>query len=220
MVIRLIFTLISFLCLSSVFSQVQIQDPLSGRLLSISKYGGINGNPFLNDRWTNGDVTIPKGVYANILLKYDAFSNVLYFNRNEELFEFEDEVLSFVLKPHREDSSTYQYFVKGLEGVDVKKNQFLQELYKGKSGFYKATFVFLSEMNKINEGTVKNFQKLERYYFKINDQISQVNLSKKDVVALFGKRQIDVESFATAKGLSYKKESDLIKMIQYFDTIQ
>lgn len=220
MVIRLLFILISFLCLSSAFSQVQIQDPLSGRLLSVSKYGGINGNPFLNDRWTNGDVTIKKGVYTNILLKYDAFSNVLYFNRNEELFEFEDEVISFVLKPHREDSSTFQYFVKGLECVDVKKNQFLQELYKGRSGLYKATYVFLSEMNKINEGTVKSFQKAERYYFKSNDKISQINLSKKDVVALFEKRQIDIESFATAKGLSYKKELDVVKMLQYFETIQ
>ena len=220
MVIRLIFILNSFLCLSSIFSQVQIQDPLSGRLLSVSKYGGINGNPFLYDRWTNGDVIIKKGVYANILLKYDAFSNVLYFNRNEELFEFEDEVLSFVLKPVREDSSTYQFFVKGLEGVDVKSNQFLQELYKGKYGFYKATFVFLSEMNKINEGTVKSFQKAEKYYFKSDDKISQVILNKKDVLALFGKRQIDVESFATAAGLTYKKESDLLKMIQYFNTIQ
>ena len=220
MVIRLIFILISFLCLSSIFSQVQIQDPLSGRVLSVSKYGGINGNPFLNDRWTNGDVTIKKGVYANILLKYDAFSNILHFNRNEELFEFEDEVLSFVLKLHREDSSTYQYFVRGLEGVDVKSNQFLQELYKGKSGFYKATFVFLSEMNKINEGIVKSFQKAEKYYFKSDDKISHVIMNKKDVLALFGKRQNDVEYFAKAKGLSYKKESDLLKMIQYFDTIQ
>ena len=220
MFIRLFLSLISFWCLSSVFSQVQIQDPLSGRLLSVSKYAGINGNPFLNDRWTNGDVTIKKGVYVNILLKYDAFSNVLYFNKNDELFEFEDEVISFVLKPNREDTSTYQFFVKGLESVDIKQNQFLQELYKGKFGFYKTTFVFLSEMNKINEGSVKNFQKTVKYYFKSNGKMTQVMLNKKDVLALFGEKQIDVESFAIAAGLSYKKESDVSKMIQYFDGLR
>lgn len=220
MAVRWILTLISFCCCSLVFSQVQITDPLSGRLLSVSKYGGVNGSPFLNDRWTNGDVTIKKGVYANILLKYDAFSNVLYFNRNDALFEFEDEVLSFVFKPNVEDISTYCFFVKGLEGFDVKRNQFLQQLYKGASEFYKATFIFLSEMNKINEGVVKNFQKAEKYYFKKGSQLFQVSLTKKDVLSLFGDKQIDIESYATAKGLSYKKESDVLKMIQYFDGLR
>ena len=220
MFIRLTLVAISFMCLSSLFSQVQIQDPLSGKLLSVSKYGGISGNPFLNDRWMNGDVTIRKGVYANILLKYDAYANVLYFNRNDELFEFEDEVISFVFKPNREDTSTYQFFVKGLDCVDVKRNQFLQELYQGKSGFYKAAFVFLSEMNKINEGTVKSFQKAVKYYMKSDGKMQQVILSKKDVLALFGEKKILVESYATAAGLSYKKESDVSKMIRYFDTIQ
>jgi len=217
---RLILNIICLLCVSSVFSQVQIQDPLSGRLLNVSKYGGINGSPFLNDRWTNGDVTVKKGVYANILLKYDAFSNVLYFNRNDELFEFEDEVLSFVLKPNSEDISTYRFFVRGFDGFDVKRNQFLQQLYKGTSEFYKATFVFLSEMNKINEGVVKNFQKAEKYYFKRGAQLFQVSLTKKDVLGLFGDKQIDIESYATAAGLSYKKESDVSKMIQYFDGLK
>lgn len=218
--IRLILAIFYLLCLTSVFSQVQIQDPLSGRLLSVSKYGGINGNPFLNDRWTNGDVTIKKGVYTNILLKYDAFSNILYFNRNDELFEFEDEVISFVLKPHPEDSSTFQYFVKGLECVDVKKNQFLQELYKGKSGFYKATYVFLSEMNKINEGIVKSFQKAEKYYFKSDGKMAQVMLNKKDLLALVENRQSDVESYATAEGLSFKKENDVIKILAYYNSLK
>ena len=218
--IRFILAIFYFLCLSSVFSQVQIQDPLSGRLLSVSKYGGINGNPFLNDRWMKGDVTTKKGVYANILLKYDAFSNVLYFNRNDELFEFEDEVLSFVLKPNQEDSSTFKFFVKGLDCVDVKTNQFLQELCKGTLGFYKATIVFLSEMNKINEGVVKNFQKGVKYYFKSDGKMAQVMLNKKDLLALVEKRQSDVESYATAEGLSFKKENDVIKILAYYNALK
>jgi len=167
-----------------------------------------------------GDVTTKKGVYANILLKYDAFSNVLYFNRNDELFEFEDEVLSFVLKPNQEDSSTFKFFVKGLDCVDVKTNQFLQELCKGTLGFYKATIVFLSEMNKINEGVVKNFQKGVKYYFKSDGKMAQVMLNKKDLLALVEKRQSDVESYATAEGLSFKKENDVIKILAYYNALK
>ncbi len=220
MIIRLIFIAMSFLSLPSIFSQTQIQDPLSGRVLNVSKYAGISGSPFLNDLWINGDVTIKKGVYANIPLKYDAFSNVLYFNRNDELFEFDDDVISFVLKPNNEDVSTYRFFVKGLEGLGVKRNQFLQQLYNGVSGFYKATFMFLSETNKINEGVVKNFQKTEKYFFKQGDKIIQINLSKKDILALFGEKQTKVESYTTAAGLSYKKESDVSKIFQYFDGLR
>ena len=74
-------------------------------------------------------------------------------------------------------------------------------------------------MNKINEGTVKSFQKAEKYYFKSDGKISQVMLNKKDLLTLFGKRQIDVESFATAAGLSFKKEEHLIKILAYYNSL-
>jgi predicted glycosyltransferase involved in capsule biosynthesis len=75
-------------------------------------------------------------------------------------------------------------------------------------------------MNKINEGTVKGFQKAVKYYLKSDGKMFQVMLNKKDLLALFGDKKILVESYAAAAGLSYKKESDVSKIIRYFDTIQ
>jgi hypothetical protein len=202
------------------FTQVQIQDPLSGKVLSVSKYGGISGNPFLYDQWVLGEVTLKQGKYTNLELKYDAFSNMLYFNKNGEMFEFQEEVISFLLMPNKKEESKQQLFLKGLESGDLGKNQFVQVLYNGTIGFYKLTIVFVSEMNKINEGVVKTFQKSERYYFKVNDRLEMIRFNKKDIMDFFADRSAAVEKYATAAGLSFKKESDLVKILEYYESLK
>ena len=220
MFIRWLLSIVFILHGSTSFTQVQIQDPLSGRLLSVSKYGGINGNPFLSDQWMMGNVTQKQGKYTNLELKYDAFSNTLYFNKNGELFEFQDEVISFLLMPNKKEESKHQLFVKGLESGDFGKNQFVQVLYNGRIGMYKLTMVFVSEMNKINEGVVKTFQKSERYYFKVNDRLELIRLNKKDVMAFLTDRSAEVENYATAAGLSFKKESDIVRILEYYASLK
>jgi hypothetical protein len=220
MIIRWIFSIVFILCGSTSFTQVQIQDPLSGKVLSVSKYGGISGNPFLYDQWVLGEVTLKQGKYTNLELKYDAFSNMLYFNKNGEMFEFQDEVISFLLMPNTKEESKQQLFLKGLESGDLGKNQFVQVLYNGTIGFYKLTIVFVSEMNKINEGVVKTFQKSERYYFKVNDRLEMIRFNKKDILNFFADRSTAVENYATAAGLSFKKELDIVKMLEFYQTLK
>jgi hypothetical protein len=186
----------------------------------VSKYGGISGNPFLYEQWMKGEVTLKQGKYTNLELKYDAFSNMLYFNKNGEMFEFQDEVISFLLMPNTKEESKQQLFLKGLESGDLGKNQFVQVLYNGTIGFYKLTIVFVSEMNKINEGVVKTFQKSERYYFKVNDRLEMIRFNKKDILNFFADRSTAVENYATAAGLSFKKELDIVKMLEFYQTLK
>jgi hypothetical protein len=220
MIIRWIFSIVFTFGGLVAFTQVQIQDPLSGKVLSVSKYGGISGNPFLYDQWMTGEVTLKQGKYTNLELKYDAFSNMLYFNKNGEMFEFQDEVISFLLMPNKKEESKQQLFVKGLGSGDFGKNQFVQVLYNGTMGFYKLTIVFVSEMNKINEGVVKTFQKSERYYFKVNDRLEMIRFNKKDILDFFADRSAAVEKYATAAGLSFKKEMDIVKMLEFHQTLK
>lgn len=220
MIIRWIISIVFILFGSTLFAQVQIQDPLSGKILSVSKYGGINGNPFLSDQWMTGDVNLKQGKYTNLELKYDAFSNTLYFNKNGELFEFQDEVISFLLMPNKKEESKQQLFVKGLESRDFGKNQFVQVLQNGTIGFYKLTMVFVSEMNKINEGVVKTFQKSERYYFKVNERLEMIRFNKKDILDFFADRSAAVEKYATSADLSFKKEADIVKILAYYNSLK
>jgi len=220
MFIRWIFSIVFIFLVAVASAQVQIQDPLSGKILSVSKYGGINGNPFLFEKWMEGEVILKQGKYINLQLKYDAFSNTLYFNKNGELFEFQDEVISFLLMPDKKEESKHQLFVKGLEAGDLRKNQFVQVLHNGRIGLYKLTVVFVSEMNKINEGVVKTFQKSERYYFKVNDRLELIRFNKKDVMAFLADRSAEVENYATAAGLSFKKELDIVKILEFHNSLK
>jgi hypothetical protein len=93
-------------------------------------------------------------------------------------------------------------------------------LHNGRIGLYKLTVVFVSEMNKINEGVVKTFQKSERYYFKVNDRIESVRFNKKDVLTILADRSAEVEKYSISAELSFKKESDIIKILEYYASLK
>lgn len=198
-------------------SQVQLQDPLSGKVLSVSKYANISGSPFLFDDWKPGKVKTPKGVYAALNLKYDAYSSTLFFQRNDESYEFADPIESFILSSVKGDDSRDMYFVNGLEATDLRKNQFVQELCSGKISLYKSVMVFMTEVNKINEGIVKSFNKSERFYVKRDGSLEQLRSGKKEFLALFGSAAMEIETYATTNELSFRKTEDLVKMANYYN---
>ena len=64
-----------------------LHDPVSARTFNSEKYSGIKGSPFLCDNWMAGSITIEKSIYNKVELKFDAYSNKIYFNKNDEPFE-------------------------------------------------------------------------------------------------------------------------------------
>ncbi len=105
---------ILFLLLASHFVLSQeaiLHDPVSSTVFQTSRYAGIKGSPFLIDTWTKGRAHTSKGYYPVLELKLDAFNNVLLFKRNNEPFQFEEDIVSFVLMPS-DDSASFKYFKK------------------------------------------------------------------------------------------------------------
>lgn len=204
-------TCICFSFLAS--SQVQLQDPLSGKVLQVSKYAGINGSPFLIDDWARGKVITPKGVYSSLYIKYDAFSSTLFFRRNDESYEFSEPVDSFVILQNNREL----FFVKGLEAQDLRREQFVEVLCKGKITLYKSVLVFMTEVNKVNEGIIKSFNKSERLYLARDGKLDQLRSGKKEFLSIFGDGAQEMETFATSNGLSFRKTDDLVKMVTHYN---
>src|SRR5688572_7578190 len=160
-----IFVLLIFFSISTrVFSQVMVlHDTISARVFSTERYSGINGSPFLYDKWIAGSVTVDKGVYNNLELTLDAYSNKLYFNKNDELYEFEDAVKGFTLKLVPADSASFLYFRNGFSGDGLRNDQFVQIITEGKIALYKSDIKLLTEVNEINKGRIKTFGDASKY---------------------------------------------------------
>ncbi|MES2005137.1 MAG: hypothetical protein V4450_11480 [Bacteroidota bacterium] len=203
------------------FSQnvYSLQDPVSSKNFNAEKYSGIRGTPFLVDKWTMGSVTTPKGIYQHLELKFNVYDNTLFFNKNDESFEFLDEIVSFTLMPKPDDASSYMTYKKGISGADLRGNEFVQVLLEGTVGLYKLDLKQLSEMSEINAGIVKTFTNNSKYYISRNKQLQFVKLNKAEIIAALSDKQDKIQAYINEKKYSFRKDAELVDVLKYYSSL-
>ena len=215
-----IFLLAGLLAASTLQSQIMIlHDPVSAKIYSTEKYSGVKGSAFLYDKWIAGSATTLRGCYNNLELKLDAYSNFLYFNKDGEPYEFQEDVISFILMPSVTDSSTYQYYKKGISGSGVKAGQYVQVLFEGRLSLYKSDIKLLSEVNEINAGLVKIFNSASRYFLLKDNILQLIKLNKKEVFEILKDKEEKIQPYIKDNNLSTKKEADLISVLRYYNSL-
>jgi len=191
-----------------------MQDPVSARTFNGDKYSGMKGSPFLYDKWIPGAVTTAKGIYPNLELKLDAYSNILYHKKNDEPYEIQDEIKSFYLV-----ASDTLYFKNGLSGKTLTPGQFVQVLTEGKISFYRSDIKLISEMSEINSGMIKTFITATRYFIIKDGQTALIRLNKNEVFELMKDNEAKVKSFIEEHKIPVKKEADFTRILQFYNSL-
>jgi hypothetical protein len=203
-----------------VFSQIMVlEDPVSASVFGAEKYAGISGAPFLYDKWVAGTATVPRGTFKNLELKLDSYSNTLYFNKDDVPNEFNENVTAFTLMPKLSDSSTYEYYRKGISGPGLKIEQYVRFLFEGNLSFFKSEIKLVTDVNQINTGIIKTFNTSVRYYIMKDDLVQIIKLNKKEILEVLKDKEDKIQSYITEKKLSLKKESELIELIKYYNSL-
>jgi hypothetical protein len=203
------------------FSQnvTALQDPVSSKNFNSEKYSGIRGTPFLVDKWYNGTVTTPKGVYQNLELKFNVYDNTLFFNKNDESFELQDDIVSFTLMPKPDDAGSYLIYKRGISGADLHDNQYVQVLLEGNTSLYKLDVKQLSEMSEINAGIVKNFTNNAKYYIGKNHDLQFIKINKTEILNALKDKQDKIQASINEKKFSFRKDADLIEVLKYYNSL-
>ncbi|WP_108866898.1 hypothetical protein [Aquimarina aquimarini] len=224
---KTIFTL--FLILNSTLLIAQeitgnVSDPGSNNV--ISPFGStmivrnnstdevIKGHQYYEERDQIATVYIKGKPVKKCLVKYNGF--------NEEIEYLEKDKRYNLLK---------------LDDMEVKLNKYSYRLFdhKGDKKFFlvynKGMFSLgLLAIKKIREGkqATSSYESstpsryIENYkYFIINNKdkvVTDIKLKKKEILKTLGKKE-ELEKFAKSRKLSFKKESDLVKIIKYYNTL-
>ena len=196
-----------------------LHDPYSGRQFNAQKYTNIKGSSFLREEWLTGDAISKNGIYKDLKLKLDIYEQILYVNKDDKLFQFKEEIDSFILKPNSGDTSGFMCFVKVLPAGYVKTSQFMQVLAPGHISLYKAHVAMVNELNEINAGLIKNFTSKINYYVNRGSGFELMKLNKKDIEALFRAVWPKIETFVAANGLSYRSEQDVSNIVKYINSL-
>ncbi|MFT4031327.1 MAG: hypothetical protein QM669_02825 [Siphonobacter sp.] len=212
--IVLIFLLLGIVI--KTFSQPtgSLMDPVTGKVFNSDKYSEVKGSPLLFEDWKPGNAVVAQGIYKGIELKYDVAGNTVLFKNGENAYEFQNNVLSFVLMPNKTDSSSYLIFKKGISAQDLRPDKYVQVLAEGKISLYKIYLKMESQISEINQGVVKTFIDATKYLVIRGGKSEYIKLTKKEVLGLMEPRQ-EIEQYTK----SMKNEKDLVQLIKYYNAL-
>jgi hypothetical protein len=217
---QLIYVVLFLLCFTSAQSQnLQLYDPVANRTYNTEKYTDVRGVPFLFDKWMKAIIYIDKGFYEGLEIKYDLFDNKLYFNKNDESFELQENVKKFTLFTKLDDPKTAMYFEKGFKGNGLNMDQFVEVLVDGNIKLLKSAVKSLTEMSEINAGMVKTFATTTRYYIVTPTGTYLVRLNKNELFPYIQDKSPQIDAYITEKGLNVKKDADLISILKFYNSL-
>lgn len=219
---KLIIAALSILGVITANSQAiyPLGDPMTSRVFSMEKYAGTKGTPFLIDKWLKGSVTVARGIYKDIDLKYNVYDNILLFNKDDGSYELVGDIISFTLMPKPDDGSTYMVFIKGIDGPDFKAGQYVQVMTEGpNASVYKLAQKQLSEKSEINAGMIKTFADNQKYYIKNKKGISLVKLNPTEILSVIDDKEAKLKLFIEERKLRFRKEADLVDLVKYYNSL-
>lgn len=211
-----------FACISlmAVSQDMVLSDPISNRTFDTQKYSGIKGSPFLNEDFVLADVVIGRGIYKNQKIKLDLVNNTVLFSKNDEEFEFTEPVLKFTLMPRPSDTSSYQHFIRGINGGGLKPDQFVQVLAEGPISLYRSDIKLVSETNEVNAGVIKVFNNSTRYFIKDKEgKVQVVKLSEKELLSYLQDKRPALDEYISKNRLNLKREKDAGALIKYYNSL-
>lgn len=212
----LIFGFALIVNVGSTFAQASYLRDVSGRVFSVDTYTEVKGTPYLVNSWCKGSVKFSNGnILKNEDLMYDMVSGqVLYKKAGSEdvIMAFSDPIKSFSINVDGKGRN----FIK-----NKTDNAFFEVLYDGPTKLVKQSQKFINEQSQYGSATKAKVIEEKSIYFLLPTNGDKIQLSKdkKATLAAMGNKQSAIDAYIKKEGLNLKNENDLIKIAQYYNTL-
>lgn len=120
-------------------------------------------------------------------------------------------------------SSQVDFILANNKKYKVVNEELFQELNSGKYKIYKQFNVkvkdaFVNPMTKQESSPAQYTQTEKLFYFK-DGILMPLKLNKKEVLGILSDKEAEVVKFAKEKDFSFSKEVDVIKIVNYYNTL-
>ncbi len=173
----------------------------------------IEGSIFYNKKWNSiitinvaggKKYTIPK---SNFSLKDGVF---VMKTASDSIYKIEIDNISSVIF----DQKQFEFI----------ESNFYERLSKGKINIFKQYYLKIEEgrMDAISKAkiTKDKYKKAYKYFIKTNYGLTEFKLNKKKVLQYFDEsKKSKMKKFIKKNSLKYKKEKDLKKILEYYNTL-
>lgn len=180
----------------------------------------IEGSPYLNDAFINGTIyTTSKTQYLNIPLRFNIYNDNLEFKTPD------DAVMSIAVPEIVESAEFGEYKMCYIPYTITKKIKrgFLIELVNGKVSLYAKPEVLYKKPQEpapYKEAEPAKFlPKADSYFLRVGKEEARKITGKKDLVQSFPDHQKDVTDFIKKNKINPAKESDLIELTNFYNSL-
>lgn len=209
---RLIFTTV--LLTISITCKAQFYPDLMGRVNKENISADVEGSPYLIKDWADGSVTIEKGVYKSLKLKYNI-------NNDEVVFLGKDNAVMNVVDPVKKFSIGDRNFVAGFPAVSqLTKTAFYEVLSDGKATLLKHYTALIQETRSYGSAAVnRQYAQSESYFVFINGKMIVAKPDRKAILEILADKATELDTYAKANKLNFKKDADLGKLVDYYNSL-
>ncbi len=179
----------------------------------------IVGTPYLEDNFIFGSVSIDKGTHADIPLRYNIYDDKVEFKQKEVIYELDPDVRikKIIFGGHILTVEKFEYKWKTQDG-------YLILLDSGKLTLLSKKVVSFKERQepRAMESTITpaKFSRLsDVFYYKVGNGKLQKLESIKAMIGTLPDKQKEVSEFAKKEKISPKKETELIKLVKYYNSL-
>lgn len=214
--------LFSFLLTAGTFSQNIGYNNLQSFLLkenyqvkNFDNYQNIEGNPFLNKKFSKGDIYTTYGNYKNVDMKYDIYEGTFLLNVDNKTM-YLDQLPS--VKKIELDST--DFFIKKYKVNGKDRQSFMIRLDSGQVSLYAKKNVSLrpEEPPKALESAshpARFVDQPDSFYLQMGSGNLVLIEGVKDFYEIFPEKAEPLKAFVKKEKLGIKKEKELIQIVQF-----
>ncbi len=209
---------------SNVGRTLEFQD-IDGQSL-LKKYDpSINGSPFIMEDWVPAKVTLAKGkIIGPIPVKLNIESNELYFKdaNGNELITLNGLARKIDCVNYFSKDGIKYVFKSGYPKIDAQDENYFYQVYtEGKIELLAKKYKYISSVKDSYTGEIaKDFvDGAVVLYVFTNNAMQPFRGSKNTVLELMKDKEKPISDFIDANKINFKKIPDLIKLINYYNTL-
>lgn len=208
---RLVFTTILLATIS--IAKAQFYQDVKGTAIKENS-SDIEGSPYLIDAWADGSVTIEKGTYSNLKLKYDLKDDAVIFSgKDNSPMGFAETVKSFSLNGRN--------FASGFPAAGLLlKTSFYEVLSNGNVKLLKHYTKRVQETKTYGSAAVNREYSLSESYFILKDgKMISVKADKKALFEVLGDKASQLDVYTKSNKVNFKNDAALGKLVDYYNTL-
>ena len=222
---KLFFTfLLLVICFPGICQWLQ---DISGKPYINTSNTNLLGSPFIFDEWRLAKIKLKsQQEFDNVKVKFNPFNNSFYYNKNDSLYEFLEELEEVRVKnpEHLTESAYDMVFTKNITAGDkIIPGTFVQVLSKGKITLVKYFKGKVDENKESStfgsEGKVKKLVTSSVVLAITSNGSERVQYNSKNLQLLTADKITLVNEFIKTKGLNIKKEMDFVVAVAYYNLL-